>query len=364
MLLSPVGMRALREKLTQMRSSRKPRKGLLGHKEIAPPETLKNVDWDDFRIFTSVARAGSYTRAARELGMTQPAVSQRMNKFEHAMGVRLFDRNAQGATLTSDGARVLNYASAAEVALTRAMAMAQDAVENVQGRCSLAVGEGLCAYWVSRFITPFIIANPNIELQVFTTQDRAGSKKALYDLQIQYTEPTDPGLIAMRVANLHFMLYASTDYIATHGAPLQFEDLIDHRLLDHTLGLTQRGTLATWANYSKTPALFTNSMVALAEAARNGSGIALLPTYAGLVDRNLVPLLPGLNFPTPVYLCFERGAREKPAAHVLLEYVRNVVFDKRAMPWFDEEFHIPQQRWHDMFKARLASLGGQKAAKS
>ncbi len=321
------------------------------------------MDWDDFRVFTSVARAGSYTKAAKELGMTQPAVSQRMTRFEQAMGVRLFDRSAQGATLTSEGSRMLNYASAAEVALTRATALAQDAVENVQGRCSLAVGEGLCAYWVTRFVTPFLVANPNIELQLYTTHDRAGSKKALYDLQIQYTEPTDPGLIAMRIANLHFMLFASTEYIQAHGVPLQFEDLVHHRLLDLTLGLTQKGTFATWANYSKSPVMFTNSTVALGESARMGAGIALLPSYAALVDRALVPLLPGLSFPTPVYLCFERGARDKPAVEAMLEYLRNVVFDRRGMPWFDEQFHIPQQRWHDMMRARLASLAVEKPGK-
>ncbi len=164
---------------------------------------------------------------------------------------------------------------------------------------------------MTRFVTPFLVANPNIELQLYTTHDRAGSKKALYDLQIQYTEPTDPGLIAMRIANLHFMLFASTEYIQAHGVPLQFEDLVHHRLLDLTLGLTQKGTFATWANYSKSPVMFTNSTVALGESARMGAGIALLPSYAALVDRALVPLLPGLSFPTPVYLCFERGARDK-----------------------------------------------------
>lgn len=326
---------------------------LSGHKQIEEPKGKRALDWDDFRVFTTVARAGSYTRAAKELGLTQPAVSRRVARLEAAIGTKLFDRDTSGVALTSEGARVLNYASAAEFALTRAASLAQDATDNVRGNCKLAVGDGLGAYWLPRFLGPFFGANPNIELTLFSNQDRGISKKAMFDLQIQYIEPLEPNYVALRLATLHFILFASKDYIAKHGEPKSVEDFGHHHILDLTLALTDKGTLASWAGLANAASLFTNSSVALGESVRWSGGIGLLPTYAKLVDENLVPVMPSLQFQAPVFVCFERDASAKRPVRRTIDYLKNIVFNRRRMPWFFDEFVAPDESWTTVFNECL-----------
>jgi molybdate transport repressor ModE-like protein len=67
---------------------------------------------DDFRlrVFAAVARTGGFTAASRELGVSQPAVSQHVSELEKELGCTLLKRSRDGVTLTADGERLLGYA--------------------------------------------------------------------------------------------------------------------------------------------------------------------------------------------------------------------------------------------------------------
>jgi DNA-binding transcriptional LysR family regulator len=313
-------------------------------------------NWDDIRVFVTVARSGSYRRAARELSMTQPSISHRIARFEAAVGVKLFYRTSSGTELTADGQRVLNHASAAELSLTKALSIVRDASANAEGECKVGVGDGLGGGWVPRFIPTFLIRNPNIKLSIFTTNDRAVSKKPLFDLQIQYQEPLEQDLVVLRLAELHFTLFASRAYVEAHGRPTSQEDLTHHRVLDLSLALTDKGTLSFWAGVSNKTVLFTNSSLTLGETVRAGAGIGLLPTYAAAVDTNLVAVMPQLHFQAPVYVCFEREMAARPAVRATLNFLRDCMFNRHTMPWFAQTFHLSAPTWHGQLLAYLEQL--------
>jgi DNA-binding transcriptional LysR family regulator len=65
---------------------------------------MMNMNWDDLRIFLSVARAGSLSAAARALKVSQPTVGRRLKALEDTLGTRLFDRLPEGFAPTSSGA--------------------------------------------------------------------------------------------------------------------------------------------------------------------------------------------------------------------------------------------------------------------
>ena len=66
--------------------------------------------WDDFRFFLATSSAGSFSKAASELGVTQPTISRRIENLEHRLGVRLFDRLPNGVALTTEGESILDAA--------------------------------------------------------------------------------------------------------------------------------------------------------------------------------------------------------------------------------------------------------------
>jgi len=339
-----------------MPSKKKAGNRLSGYKaDVAPAEAIPN--WDDIRVFVTVARSGSYRRAARELSMTQPSISNRIARFEAAVGAKLFDRSSRGIELTADGQRVLNHASAAELSLTKAVLAVWNASENTDGECKLGVGDGLGGGWVPHFMSAFLAHNPNIKLSLFTTNDRGASKKPLFDLQIQYQEPLEPHLVALRLAELHFILFASRAYVEKYGCPVTQEDLAQHRVLDLSLALTDKGTLSFWSGVSNKTVLFTNSSLTLAEAVRAGAGIGLLPTYAAAIGPELIAVLPQLHFQAPVYVCFEREVGARPAVRATLNFLRDCIFNSRAMPWFADNFCQPELGWHNQLLLHLASLG-------
>ena len=86
-----------------------------------------SLDLRDLEVFLAVARRGSFSRAANELLVSQPAVSERIRNLERALGARVFDRTTRGATLTPAGDQLLPYAQ-------RCAALADEAVEVVQQR--------------------------------------------------------------------------------------------------------------------------------------------------------------------------------------------------------------------------------------
>ncbi len=309
-----------------------------------------SIDWDDFRIFLGIVQAGSLNRAAELLGIVQPTVSRRLDRLEKALGVRLFERTTAGPRLTFEGRRVLNSVSMAQLSLAQAARNAQSAAPKIEGECKIVMGDGLAAYWMPFFLGSFFERYPNVELKNFVVQEALAGKNEIFDLQMHYYEPAETDPIAMRIATLHFIPFASPEYLAKHGTPRSMEDLRDHRLLDHSLYLIDKGSWsAWWSNRTAGTSLLTNQSTPLAESVRRGAGIALLPTYVALTDDAFVPLDLGVRFQLPVFLSYQREALARWPVRATLDFLRSTVFDRRLMPWFAERYESPSLRWKELF---------------
>ena len=326
----------------------------LPYTDLEQADVPDEADWDDFRVFLEVVRAGSFNRAAAKLRMTQPTVSRRLNNLEKSIGVRLFDRDRRGPRLTVEGQRIYNEASSAQVALMRATNQVAAAGRRVEGDCKVYMGEGVASYWMSRFLGGFFTQHPNIELKLFGANDPTVDRRELFDLHVHYYEPSETEPIAIRLGTMHFIPFASRDYLRIHGMPDSIQSLSRHRLLDLAVYLSDMGSWASWArdDTGTQALLFTNLSGCLAEAVRHGAGIALLPTYAVLVDDAFVPLEVGVRFTAPIYVSYQRDAAKKWPVRTTLDFLRSHVFDKKNMPWFREAYVAPEADW----PSRLATF--------
>jgi DNA-binding transcriptional LysR family regulator len=325
----------------------------LGHAQIGEPAYLRALDWDDFRIFTAVAREGSYTRAAVELHLTQSAVSRRITRLEKSIGARLFDRSTRGAELTGEGMRLLNYANGAEVMLSRAVASVHESVRRIDSDCKLVMGDGLGCYWMPPFLSSFMERHASTSLKLFTNQDLGGNQTPPFDLQILYSLPVAETRVAIPLGKLHFMLFATSEYILQFGVPKSAQDLRHHRVVDSTFRLTEKGSLALWAGLDHDAAVESNSSVVLCESIRRGTAIGLLPTYLSAIDHRLIPILPEMHFGAALHLCFYRETGTKPAVRATIDYLKEFVFDRQRMPWFFDHFLVPQKDWKRIYDSCL-----------
>ena len=323
---------------------------------------MKYLDWDDFRLFAAVARHGNFTRAARELNTSEPTISRRIKRLEQRIGVKLFDRREGVPRLTQYGQRALNHAAAAEYAIAQAASISEEETE-YKGEVKILAGDGIGSYWLPQFLPAFMEEHQDINVVLYTTQERAMPKQAPFDLLLQYMDTLSPDAIRIRLGTLHFTLFASRRYIQANGAPPRLKDLAHHRVLDLSFDLTEKGTLASWAGLQGHPAVFTNSNAVIGEVVRYGGGIALLPTYATVLEEEVVPVLPEFNLTAPVFLAFTREIGDQNAVRATINYLRDVVFDRKAMPWFREEYVPPSAEWsgeHAEYLARLRAGRGRR----
>jgi len=312
---------------------------VLPHTEVSEPLP----DWDDFRLLLGVAQLGSISRAALALGVSQPTVSRRVERLEGAIGVRLLDRSTAGAILTAEGQRIVEELNVAHNAIQRAVQSVNPSTARFDD-VKLVTTDGLAAYWLPRFLPFLFKRHREIELRTYTTSDsRAEHRGQSFDLSIHYIQPTDPNLVATRLGTLHFIPYASPEYLCEHGTPRTAAELSQHRLLDYILYIIDKGTWMT-----RIPAvvgesraqLFTNSSAALCESVRNHAGIALLPTYVSVFEQGLVPLDVDMHFATPFWLCYTQDAVMRPAVKVVVAFLKHI-FDRRRMPWFADSYAPP-----------------------
>jgi DNA-binding transcriptional LysR family regulator len=331
----------------------------LPYTENAEPGIGDGTDWDDFRVFLEVVRAGSFNRAAVRLKMTQPTVSRRLARLEKRIGVRLFDRDRRGPRLTYEGQRIFNDATAAAAALTRATNQASSAAARVEGDCKILMGDGVAAYWMTQFLAPFFTRYPNIEMKLFGAYDTAADKREIFDLHVHYYEPAESDPIAIRLGTMHFIPFAAREYLRQHGVPRNLDDLGRHRLLDLAVYLADMGSWSSWSreDAGKHTVLFTNLSACLAEAVRYGAGIALLPTYAPLVDDEFVPLEIGVRFAAPIFVSYQREAAKKWPVRATIDFLRACVFDRQNMPWFRDNYVPPQADWPSKFSLLRKQAG-------
>ncbi|MGE0786241.1 MAG: LysR family transcriptional regulator [Sandaracinaceae bacterium] len=124
------------------------------------------------RYFQEVARAGSFTSAARELGISQPSLSVAVQKLEESIGAPLFHRSRQGVTLTRAGEILLEHARQAERALEAARDEVLALASEPRGRFRLGSHESLAAYVLPGFMARFFERYPAVQITLHNGNSR------------------------------------------------------------------------------------------------------------------------------------------------------------------------------------------------
>ena len=329
----------------------------LRYTDSAEADLPKGLTWDDFRIFLAVVQTGSVNRAAVRLGLSQPTASRRLSRLEERLGARLFDRDRTGPRLTYHGRRILNDVSAAGQSLNRASNNATALQSRIEGDCRLVMGDGLATYWMPRFLQRFYDLHSNIEMKLFAAQDSTAGKNESFDVQFHYYEPVEVDPVSIRVATLHFIPFASRSYLERNPMPTSIADLANHRMLEMSAYRVDKGPWSDWLKGAPmlTAPFLTNQSAPLAEAVRQGVGIALLPSYIVVTGDEFVPLNIGMHLPAPVFMSFQREVAKRWSVRLTIDFLRDVVFQRKAMPWFAEEYIFPVPSWRTLLEDHLAA---------
>ena len=301
------------------------------------------ANWDDFRIFLEVAKAGSFTAAARRLRTTQPTISRRIESLERHLGVRLFDRLPNGVVITAEAKTVLEMASQFEDALIETQRRVLGADQRLEGTVRISLSEGLATFLISPRLGQFQEAYPAISLELHCSIKPADVLNLESDLNICFRRPRASDLIAIKLGSLHAVPWASLEYLGRFGVPATPDELLHHRLLDHEYYHYLEPDCEPWVTLLRKAQhrrYLTNSSTSLMSATQNSAGIALLPTYFCEFAEGIVPLNLGLNTRSDIWLTYHSNVKNSARVRAAIDWVRSL-FDHEAWPWFREAFHPP-----------------------
>lgn len=246
------------------------------------------ANWDDYRMFLTVARERTLAAAARRLRVDQSTVGRRLSALENDLATRLFERTSRGYALTEAGRAVLPRAEEIERAALAAERRSLGEDARLDGRVHLATSDSFATWFLLPRLGPFIERHPAILLELVLGDapvDLAGRQA---DLSLRFRKPTQPGLVARRLAQAAWAVYATPGYLQRHGTPK--EPLASgHEVLGFDEALA--GTVgARWLKEHGGGArqvLTSTSLLSLASAAEAGLGLAILPCIFGDVSRHL-----------------------------------------------------------------------------
>ncbi len=119
-----------------------------------------------YRIFYAVANTGNISRAAKELYISQPAISKSIQKLEENLGVKLFDRSSRGVTLTAEGELLYTHVRAAFETLTLGEDRLRRSIALGVGNLAIGVSATLCKYVLLPYLRDFIKKYPHINISI------------------------------------------------------------------------------------------------------------------------------------------------------------------------------------------------------
>jgi DNA-binding transcriptional LysR family regulator len=266
------------------------------------------MDWDRVRVFHAVAQAGSFTRAAERLGLSQSAISRQIGALEEDLGTPLFHRHARGLVLTEQGEILLEAANE----LARRMATVEAALgesrDSPAGHLRVNATVGLGTVWLVAHLPEFLDLYPEITVSLVISDSDVDLSMREADVAIRVARPTQPDLIQRRLMTVHTHIYAAAGYLQRHKAPEKADDLDRHRLIAYGDDVSVPVASLNWvliagreeddARFLRKASLKVNNVFGMLRAAESGLGLASLPDYLGASSGRLQRVLPHLEGPS------------------------------------------------------------------
>jgi DNA-binding transcriptional LysR family regulator len=269
------------------------------------------LDWALLRDFLVVAEAGSLSAGARELGVSQPTLSRRIQALERRFGAELFSRTSRGLERTEAGDSLLERARRIgedvreiELAMT-----GRDAA--LAGPVRITATEAIALHWVTPVLAGFQAEHPAIEIDLVPQTQLLDLLRREADIAVRLGRPRQADLVARKACDLSYGLYASRHYLERHGRPEGVEDLAAHQGVGFDEALRGRGA-AGWLEelLERGRIVFrSDSTLAQAAALRAGYGIGGQARYFADADPELERVIPELEVSIGVWLVTHAGLR-------------------------------------------------------
>jgi DNA-binding transcriptional LysR family regulator len=281
-------------------------------------------DWNDLRYLLAIAREGSTLSAAKALGVSQPTVQRRLAALEERIDRKLVEHHPTGYRLTELGKTLLPHAVDVERSVEAFQRQLMSAGEDLTGTLRVTCPEGMASRLLAPVIEAFRLKYPELRVDLIMTDRRLDLAKGEAEVALRIHEPGDDQLIARRIANSPWAVFASASYIKRHGRPQRWEDLDQHTIIEFAGELADNHAARWFRSVASkaTIAIRGNSMLGVLAAVKSGAGLAPLPMLLGGSEEGLVPVLESIpEIDTKLYLVIHADLKRTPRVRAFCDFV-------------------------------------------
>ncbi|MEH6345855.1 MAG: LysR family transcriptional regulator [Bermanella sp.] len=296
---------------------------------------MEQFDLNEIAIFVKVVDAGSFTGAAKSLGLPKSTVSRKITQLEERLAVRLLQRTTRTLSLTDTGtayyqqcSRIISDVKEANVAVTE---MQSKPVGTLRITAPMLFGSRV----LSDIIADFLKMNAGIQIDMVLTDQSLDLIQEGIDVAFRVGVLADSSLIARTLGTVNLITCASPAYIEKYGLPEHPQDLPNHELL--AWGQTKSWDFDSPESISinVNPRVKVNDAFSLHKLALNGLGVARLPAFLCADDIKSGALKPMLcdwsNASAPIHAMYPSNRHLSVKVRSFVDYIVEEL--RHDQPW-------------------------------
>jgi LysR family transcriptional regulator, transcriptional activator for dmlA len=294
----------------------------------------RSIEPADLHFFATLATAGSLSAAARELGVSTPAVSKRLAGMEQRLGSVLVVRTTRRMGLTPEGELLHSHARRILGEIDDLRQMLGSTRGEAQGLLRVNATLGFGRMHMAPLVAKFVRRHPKVEVQLQLTVNPPPLSDDSFDLCIRFGAPPDARVFARRLAPNRRLLVAAPAYLARAGEPKLPSDLTRHNCIgirqgDEAYGLWRLAPLRSKGGKEEAIRtrgnLTTNDGEIAVQWALDGHGILMRAEWdiaRYLKSGRLVPVLPQWRTPeADIYAVWPQRHQHSARVRTFVEFV-------------------------------------------
>ncbi|MCO3378492.1 LysR family transcriptional regulator [Pseudomonas aeruginosa] len=288
---------------------------------------------NDLLSFVAVAREGTFTRAAAQLGVTQSALSQSISGLEARLQIRLLTRTTRSVSPTAAGERLLNAIDNRFDEIEAELDELSALRDKPSGTVRITCGDHIQRTLLLPRLTPLLLEYPDIKVEFDINYGFRDIVADRFDAGVRLGDTIDKDMIAVPIGPpVRMAVVAAPAYFAAHPKPRSPRDLVDHNCIN--MRMQSGGGLYAWdfqrkdrhVNVRVDGQLIFNTSPNIVDAALAGLGIAWLPEeeFAPHIEEGrLLRVLENWCPPFPGYYLYYPNRRQpSPAFSLVVDALR------------------------------------------
>ena len=283
-------------------------------------------------LFVRTVESGSFSKAAREFGLSQPSVSRAIATLERRLGVKLLVRTTRQVSATDAGEALLGRARDALLAIDDAESAARGA-DRLSGVLRVALPPEYAVRRIVPLLPAFFARHPLLKIDLMMSDRYENLIAEGADLALRIGDLPDSSFVARKLESARRLFVAAPSYLARRGAPMSLADLARHDLISGPIGAGDE----TWAarrdghveRQAVSPRIHTRSATGVVVCVAAGLGVACASIWmcaAALASGEVVEILADYTLdPVQAYVVFPAGRRPSQRARAFSDYLEQAL---------------------------------------